>query len=577
MSCSEGLREPYDSRPRIMARQRDRRRTGPSLGMSSSASILLYRLMPTEAISRRERVASCLTAILHLVALIMMAATEVDLVAKAAFLLVWALLNFFWLGLFRRPVVAALISIEFVVALTLLSRFKYDKLWMTVDFVDLMIIDQDTSAFLLTAFPSLRGWIALAATGTAGLLIAAWRLDPRRVRVRTSLAGGSLCMIALVTLSLSFPTDLHEDFISQNYVSKFARTGVEAIHELASHGYLEADASVPEGLKAAPTAACRPSRKLPHIILLHDESSFDITAAPGIKVPPGYNSHFRSLDGKARKLVVEGVGGPSWFTEYNVLTGLSARSYGRFATSVTRIAAGRVSRGLPHSLSRCGYRTFSLYPFYGAFLSSRAFQTTAGIARYLDMLDLGTRDFEADSFYFDQAAKIIERERGNGPLFLYVYTVANHFPWDTRLRPELTLNWRDLGNAPDVDEYIRRQGMTAHDYRGFLERLTQEFPTESFLIVRYGDHQPQFGPRLIDPLLSEEALARNLEASDPRYLTTYYAIDAVNFTPADLSSALDTLDAPYLPRHTGGSGSAAWSELLGTEEDPATLQWPVLP
>ena len=515
--------------------------------MSSSASILLNRLMPTEAISRRERVASCLTAILHLVALIMMAATEADLVDKAAFLLVWAVLNFFWLGLFRRPAVAALISIEFVVALTLLSRFKYDKLWMTVDFVDLMIIDQDTSAFLLTAFPSLRGWIALAATGTAALLIAAWRLDPRRVRVRTSLAGGSLCMIALVTLSLSFPTDLHEDFISQNYVSKFARTGVEAIHELASHGYLEADASVAEGLKAAPTAACRPSRKLPHIILLHDESSFDITAAPGIKVPPGYNSHFRSLDGKARKLVVEGVGGPSWFTEYNVLTGLSARSYGRFATSVTRIAAGRVSRGLPHSLSRCGYKTFSLYPFYGAFLSSRAFQTTAGIARYLDMLDLGTRDFEADSFYFDQAAKIIERERGNRPLFLYVYIVANHFPWDTRLRPELTLNWRDLGNAPDVDEYIRRQGMTAHDYRGFLERLTQEFPTESFLIVRYGDHQPQFGPRLIDPLLSEEALARHLEASDPRYLTTYYAIDAVNFTPADLSSALDTLDAPYLP------------------------------
>jgi hypothetical protein len=515
--------------------------------MSSSASILLNRLMPSEAISRRERVASCLTAILHLVALIMMAATEVDLVAKAAFLLVWAVLNFFWLGLFRRPVVAALISIEFVVALTLLSRFKYDKLWMTVDFVDLMIIDQDTSAFLLTAFPSLRGWIALAATGTAALLTAAWRLDPRRVRVRTSLAGGSLCMIALITLSLSFPTDLHEDFISQNYVSKFARTGVEAIHELASHGYLEADASIAEGLKAAPTAACRPSRKLPHIILLHDESSFDITAAPGIKVPPGYNSHFRSLDGKARKLVVEGVGGPSWFTEYNVLTGLSARSYGRFATSVTRIAAGRVSRGLPHSLSRCGYKTFSLYPFYGAFLSSRAFQTTAGIARYLDMLDLGTRDFEADSFYFEQAARIIERERGNGPLFLYVYTVANHFPWDTRLRPELTLNWLDLGNAPDVDEYIRRQGMTAHDYRGFLERLTQEFPTESFLIVRYGDHQPQFGPRLIDPLLSEEALARNLEASDPRYLTTYYAIDAVNFTPADLSSALDTLDAPYLP------------------------------
>jgi hypothetical protein len=34
---------------------------------------------------------------------------------------------------------------------------------------------------------------------------------------------------------------------------------------------------------------------------------------------------------------------------------------------------------------------------------------------------------------------------------------------------------------------------------------------------------------------------------DPRYYTTYYAIDAVNFTPVALDSALDVLDAPYLP------------------------------
>ena len=353
-------------------------------------------------------------------------------------------------------------------------------------------------------------------------------------------------MTALIVLSLSFPTELHEDFVGQDYVSKFARTGVEAIHEFASHGYLDSDANVAESLNTT-SAACHPSRRLPHIILLHDESSFDITAAPGIKVPAGYHDHFRSMDGRARKLLVEGIGGPSWFAEYNVLTGLSVRSYGRFATSVTRIAAGRIGRGLPRSLSQCGYRTFSLYPFYGSFLGSRAFQTSVGVEDYMDMLALGTRDFEADSYYFDQAIKIVERERGSAPLFLYVYTVANHFPWDKRLRPELTPNWRDLGNGPDVDEYIRRQGMSAHDYGRLLDRLAQEFPTEPFLIVRYGDHQPQFGPRIIDPSLSPQALARHVEQSDPRYLTTYYAIDAVNFTPVDLSSALDTLDAPYLP------------------------------
>jgi hypothetical protein len=89
--------------------------------------------------------------------------------------------------------------------------------------------------------------------------------------------------------------------------------------------------------------------------------------------------------------------------------------------------------------------------------------------------------------------------------------------------------------------------MTAHDYRALLEQLKRQFPTDPFLIVRYGDHQPEFGRGLIDTSLSEKALAERLQLWDPRYFTTYYAVDAVNFTPIDLASALDTLDAAYLP------------------------------
>src|SRR5262245_17385140 len=295
---------------------------GRPYAMLSVASTLLSNLVSSERIPRRDTAALGTLAILHVVALAIMAASEVDLVAKAAYLLVWGLLNFLWLTLFRRPIGTALVSLEFIVALILLSQFKHDKLWMTVDFIDLMIIDGDTVAFLLAAIPSLRLPVAVAVVATAALVAVAWRFDPFRVRVGTSAIGGSLCMGALVTLSLCFPTDLYEDFFSQNYVSKFARTGVEAIHELITHGYLESDAGLTDHLESPPAATCNPSRKLPHIILLHDESSFDITAAPGMKVPAGYRRHFESFDGKARRLLVEGAGGPSWFTEYNVLTGL---------------------------------------------------------------------------------------------------------------------------------------------------------------------------------------------------------------------------------------------------------------
>src|SRR5262245_54056640 len=187
-----------------------------------SPSALPSSLAPINATSRRDKLAFCVIVILNVVALAIMARTEVGLVAGATFLLAWAFLNFFWLALFRRPIVAAVLALEMVVALLLLSRFKHEKLWMTVDFIDLLVIDQDTSAFLLTALPSLRVPIALAATATVTLLAFLWRLDPFRVRVGTGLVGGLLCMAALVALSLSFPTDLDEDFFSQNYFSKFA-------------------------------------------------------------------------------------------------------------------------------------------------------------------------------------------------------------------------------------------------------------------------------------------------------------------------------------------------------------------
>jgi hypothetical protein len=52
--------------------------------------------------------------------------------------------------------------------------------------------------------------------------------------------------------------------------------------------------------------------------MIHDESSFDIREANGIKVPACYGSHFKSFDGKARRFLAESNGGPSWFTEYRI-------------------------------------------------------------------------------------------------------------------------------------------------------------------------------------------------------------------------------------------------------------------
>jgi hypothetical protein len=484
---------------------------------------------------------------IHLAALGLLIAFEVEPSAQAAFVLTWGLLNFFWLALLRRPLTAGALSLGMMVILTVVSQFKHDVLMMTATFVDLMIIDLATFSFVLAIFPGLAWKVGLAVLLAIPLLMLLWQSEPFLVRRGNAVIGGAVCLVALTGLSFAVPMDREDEFLRWQYVSKFARSGAVAAVDLMTRGVLEADATSPDRLNFGAAGRCETARKLPHIVMVFDESSFDATMLPNVKVPRNYREHFRSSDGAMRSFVVEGAGGPSWFTEYNVLTGLSVRSYGRFADSVTRLAAGRVRHGLPHALRNCGYKTYSLYSWFGAFAGARGFQTSAGIEHFLDSRQLVTGPADTDSFYYGKAAEVISQERNNGPVFVFVYLATNHFPWNYRYRPDLLPDWVNAGNPYEIDEYLRRQQMSARDYTQFKERLGREFPNDQFFIVRFGDHQPMFAKQFLEPALGEAEVAQRILQREPRYFTTYYATEGLNFRPADLSSALDPLDAPYLP------------------------------
>ncbi|WP_291848751.1 sulfatase-like hydrolase/transferase [Bradyrhizobium sp.] len=483
----------------------------------------------------------------HLAALVIMLQTETDLGSRTGFALAWGILNFLFIALLRRPALSGALSLTLVVVLVLLSRLKHDVVQMTANFVDLMVIDRDSAAFLFTIFPNLRWSVVLTAFVIIPLMYALWWLDPFRIRRLPALAGKLACLAALVGYAFAWPDEAWRGYYADGYLSKFARSGVTAVSDFINYGFMESEAVLAERLRMPLVDSCQVPGRRPHIIMIHDESSFDIRQADGVKVPPGYGGHFQSFDGRARKFVAESSGGASWFAEYNVLAGLSSRSFGRFAYFVTRIASGRVERGLPLALRRCGYNTISLYPAYGAFMGARGFQTTTGIQRFYDARDLGAKGIEPDSFFYDHAMRLIGEQPANAPLFTFVYLAANHFPWETRFRTELLPSWRSPGNAPVVDEYLRRQTMSANDYAAFVAGLKKKFPAQPFLIVRYGDHQPEFSSGLLDPGLDEARVARKFNTYDPRYFTTYYAIDAVNFEPVKSPAVMDTIDAPYLP------------------------------
>jgi hypothetical protein len=486
----------------------------------------------------------------HLAAAAIMFWYEITPYSMAVFVLTWGLLNCFWIVLLRRAAVAAALSLATIALLVALSELKFSALWLQLSFIDLMIVDVDTAEYVLATMPWVI-WVAAAIAAAAlPLLFLIWRADSVPVRRRTGLAGFTACLIGVAAICSAVELNPLEGYHGNKYVSFFTRTAVLSISELMSHGMLESDAAVLERLNSEIDVSCATTTaKQPHIILVHDESSFDIRSAPGVKVPPQYGEHFRSFDGKQRRLLVEGVGGPSWYAEYSVLTGLSPRSFGRFSYFAMRIASGRVVRGLPNALRRCGYQTRTVYSALGAFMSERSFHNSVGVQKFRDQSDMRADEFEPDMFYYNKALGALTRDREKGPMFLYIYLAANHYPWYERWRSDLMPQWQDLQDPPLplVDEYIRRQTISAQDFAAFKAKLAEKFPDESFLLVRYGDHQPDFSTSILEPWLDAAEIARRVRNFDPKYFTTYYAIDAINFKPVDLSSAADTLDGPYLP------------------------------
>src|SRR5262245_46330400 len=193
--------------------------------MPSAWSSFKFGLPQAAHIDRAAAAAVILTALLHVSALGLMAWSESTPAGMAAYLLAWGFVNCFWLAVLRRPAAAAALSLILFTVLVLLSRFKHDVLMMTINFVDVMIIDNDTVSFLMTVFPGLGRASMVAAVLAVPAVVLLWWFDPLRVRLRTAALAGLTCLAVLTALSFALAHDREEEFWNENYVSKFALSG----------------------------------------------------------------------------------------------------------------------------------------------------------------------------------------------------------------------------------------------------------------------------------------------------------------------------------------------------------------
>src|SRR5258706_9117112 len=192
---------------------------GPSAAVATGgfASVGIWRLLAVAAP--------------HLAALGVMLHTETDFGSRGGFLLSWGILNFFWIALLRRPALSGALCATAVVVLIRLARLKHDIVQMTANFVDLMVIDRDTAAFLFTIFPNLRWSVIGAALLIVPLMYALWWLDPFRIRRLPALAGMLACLAALVGYSFAWPDETWRGYYDDGYLSKFAPSRLTALSD----------------------------------------------------------------------------------------------------------------------------------------------------------------------------------------------------------------------------------------------------------------------------------------------------------------------------------------------------------
>src|SRR5262249_54986585 len=214
-------------------------------------------------------------------------------------------------------------------------------------------------------------------------------------------------------------------------------------------------------------------------------------------------------------------------------------------------------------------------PAYGAFLGARRFQTGTGVEHFSDLKEMGaTSDMQPDRFYFDQALRVIERERGKAPLFIFVYVAANHFPWTSTFRPDLTRDWTAPGTAPPVDEYIHERARLFRLPRAPRARLSARIVFAGAVRRSPARHLGQ-APRAHDR--SHRGGAAHHAGRSPlfQHLLRHRRGQLPAVGPV-VGARADRGALPSAGR-AGGRPGAARSELRRAQEGAPALQRPVLP
>ena len=449
----------------------------------------------------------------------------------------------------RRVLFATVLVTALIVVLVAVATVKRSVMNMVVHAYDLFFYLSSWSTISFLWSDHRRYVIALIAAmlGLVGVSWLAYRADPSRIPRRWA-AATVLLFAALAALgAYSKGERRHMQFYySGLYLSSFYASWGETVEALFRGTLLEAAAD-PTGPAFVIPRTCPSRAKPPHIILVHQESVVQPSLFRTLRYDGSVDPFFRSDDDQLHALRVETYGGASWLTEFSLLAGVSTHSFGGMRQFVQTFTQGKLKDTLPQALQRCDYRNVVFYPMLKNFVSNDRFYSSIGLKEIFDLKAQGAPSAqERDSFYYRNALNEMERhfKASRKPLFTFIQTMSAHWPYDYTYEPHVDVAGGGPGTDPEMSEYLRRVAIAKMDFEGLVAQLRERFPSEQFLIVHYGDHQPMATRTLLgyrDDTEAEDVLL------DPDSIGfhTYYAVHGINYRVPPLPR-FQPLDVAYL-------------------------------
>lgn len=268
-------------------------------------------------------------------------------------------------------------------------------------------------------------------------------------------------------------------------------------------GYSEAEA---EGYEELYRQEAVTPKTAPNILMIMCEAftdlpNEDVFTYSGEDNPVAFfNSLAAREDTLSGHMIVSNVGAGTANTEFDVLTGMMTNRIGEGTTSAFRVVH-RNTDSIPRMLAEAGYRTFFTHPGYSWFYNRESVYSYLGITDHV-FHDVYTQADYKGSWISDDAflrvlIENLEEREGESPLFTYGVTIQNHQAYTEEkygFMPEAVQT--DAALSPEAGEYLSVYFEGLRDSDRMLENLVEylENQSEPWLLVFFGDHQPNLGP-----------------------------------------------------------------------------------